>query len=525
MQFVVTGRSRSGITEVDIVHGDDKLTFPVQGYNNAAIHDAGNLFVQINDFISRHPGKVADDLFQLYKEAFAILDNYSDVNEMSDALKVIVQKIYNTISLEDIRTYITHIPGLTLPDTIHKDYTPDNLTMENYVSRTYLSGDYYDLAALGMGMRLMVPMWGWIMWLIKKEVGNKFKEEYATLIMTTSSLDKWRGMEKLRDFVKANTGSGGDDLPIAALMGGIATDSCPEHLTALGVVRKLAIEPIDSNHNLVSIIYNYVTGTKTRIETRFMGNVRLKRISNNDRSDDDNSAVTDAWKLTEKVADGTRSPYIVYTEDVEKFMRHVSRKNVGDTGVYDQKIFKTCYANYNKMLTADVYPHQIWLTMLVVASKRRAMTAPAVATLDKQALLRAMLVTQARLWEWGMYELAALMTVTVPGPDREKLYPHAEPQRRIPSESKPLLNELYPYYRTEAGSRNDRSIADDPNRRPNEAAKAVEIIFNSIRENVWMLHGPVALNELIGWPTAEYPYRASGNIRVALTELIFKINE
>ncbi len=525
MQFKVTGRSRSGITEIEITHGETTLIYPVQGYNNAAIHDAPNLFIQINDFISRHPLETQAKLFDCYSRAFEVLDNYVDVNTMSDKLMDIVQEIYNLISLEDIRTYITLIPGLKLPDTIHKDYTPDNLTMENYVARTYLKDNYYDLAAAGMGMRLVVPMWGWIMWLIKREVGNKFKEEYATLIITKSSLDKWRGMEKLRDFISANTGSGGDDLHIAALMGGISTDSCAEHLMSLGIVRKLAIEPIDSAHNLVSIIYNYVTGTKTRIDTRFMGNVQLKRISNNDRSDDDNSAVTDAWKLTEKVADGTRSPYIVYTEDVEKFMRHVSRSHVGEQGVYDQRIFKACMANYKKMLTADIHPHQIWLTMLVVASKRRAMTAPAVATLDKQALLRAILVTQARLWEWGMFELAALMTVTLPGPDREQLYPPSEPQRRIPNEAKPALNELYPYYRTEPGSRNNAAVLDDPMRRPNEAAKAVEIIFNSIRENVWMLHGPKKLADEIGWLDVEYPYRASGNIRVALTELIFKINE
>lgn len=525
MKFEVTGLSRSGLTEVKVTHGDESLTFAAQGYNNAAIHDASNLFVQMNDFIARHPGKVADDLFMLYKEAYVLLADYQDVNTMTEGLQEVVRKMYDLIDLEDVLTYVRAIPGLRLPETIHDDYTSENMAMENYQSRTYRTEDYYELCAAAMAHRLMVPMWGWIMWLIRKEVGNKFKEEYATLIVTKSKLDKWRGMEKLRDFVKANTGSGGDDLPIAALMGGIATDSCPEHLTALAVVRKLAIEPVDSNHNLVSIIYNYVTGTKNRIETRFMGNVRLKRISNNDRSEDDNSAVTDAWKLTEKVADGTRSPYIVYTEDVERFMQHVSRKNHNEEGEYDARIFRSCMANYRKMLTADVYPHQIWLTMLVVASKRRAMTAPAVTTLDKQALLRAMLVTQARLWEWGMYELAALMTVTVPGPDREKLYPHTEPQRRIPNESRPLLNELYPYYRVEPGAKYDRSILDDPNRRPNEAAKAIEIIFNAIRENVWMLHGPKQLNDLIGWPTVEYPYRASGNIRIALTELIFKINE
>ena len=63
MQFKVTGRSRSGITEIEIKHGDAILTYPVQGYNNAAIHDAPNLFTQMNDFISRHPLETQARLF------------------------------------------------------------------------------------------------------------------------------------------------------------------------------------------------------------------------------------------------------------------------------------------------------------------------------------------------------------------------------------------------------------------------------------------------------------------------------
>lgn len=524
MKFTVTGRSRQGVTEIEVSHGDEKLVFLSQGYGNAAIHDPPNLFTQINDFLGRHDEKVQAALFECYQRAYKELNEYTDVDTMTDRLTAIVKDIYNQFSLEDVRTYITLIPGLKLPDTIHKDYTPDNQTMDNYVARTFLERHYYDLATAGMAGRMMVPLWGWIMNLIRKEVGNKFKEEYAMQIISGSALDTWRGTEKLRDFILANTDSGGNDLHIAALMGGISSESTPNHLTALGVVRKLVIEPIDSNHNLVSIIYNYVTGTRTRIDTRFLGNVQLKRVSNNDRSDDDNSAVTDAWKLTEQYSDGTRSPYIVYTEDVEKFMRHVSRTKDNPEGNYNNRIFRACMANYRKMLTAEVSEHQVWLTMLVVASKRRAMTPPAVATLDKQALLRAILVTQAWLWENGFLELAALMTVTPPDPDRAPIYPPVETQRRIPTESREELAKLYPYYRMETGSRANNVDHDDLGRRPNEAVKAIELIYNAIRKNVWMLHGPKALSDAIDWLDMEFPYRASGEIRVMLTDLILKIN-
>lgn len=521
MLFKVTGRSTGGVTEVRLEHNGEEIIFPAQGYTNAKIHDPLNMFVDINKYLAGLPKDTQDDLFKLYQDAYNVVDNFTDVRRLPYNLRVIIRCIGALINIDDIRTQLMLKPGWKLPSTINKDYTPDNLAMENYRSRTYLADNYYDLAALATAYRLVMPFWGWLMWLTKKEVGSRYKEDFANSITVNTVFDTYRGARQLRDFIFTNTGSGNDDLPIASIMGGMSSDDLADHLTSLVIVRKLAIEPIDNHHNLVSIVYNYVTGTKTRIEARFKGNVRVKPVSNSDRSDDDNSAVTDAWKLTEKISDGTRSPYIVYCQDVERIMRHATRTNIEDTtGNYDAKKLAACMANFDKMLTADIHPHQTALIMWVLTRDRKTMTAPAITILDKRSKLTMAMATQSLLWEWGFNELAALMVVEKPPEDRN-IFPVRESTKQVPVEIRAKLNELYPYYRTDNGR---EVVTDNPNRRPNEAIRAIDLVFNYIAQDTWMLYGPEDLNATLPLYRKEFPYTASGNIRLELANLILHIN-
>jgi hypothetical protein len=106
--------------------------------------------------------------------------------------------------------------------------------------------------------------------------------------------------------------------------------------------------------------------------------------------------------------------------------------------------------------------------------------------LTKPALLRAMAVTQAVLWHWGFYDLAALVMAVPKVTSKDSTVGSLENRGRIPREVGELLTVRYPHYR-KSRSR-DKSV-----RQLNAPCRAIDGYCDMIMHTDWQLFCPPAL--------------------------------
>jgi hypothetical protein len=509
MKFEVAelSNNKKGVQAIALVSGNDILPWPTKGYKSASIADPLSLFDDLNDFISRYPKEKQDDLWRIYSEISNAFKAEPPQEELDKILKNQIAKIYSIVKYSDVRTFVYQSGTISFPPNLKTEYSENDKRTRNYEVRTYLKEEYVDLVILVMAFRFMVPIWGEYVAAVSKDSGNLFKEAIALDLLSKSEIVEWGPFKRLRSYVEFSI----DDnrIGLSVLFGGLSTVELPKHLMGLAVVRKLAVSPLQpkaDGDNLIKILYNFVTGTNTRMDSRFGGNVGTKRLIK-ENGEEDNSSVWDMYKINQDIPDGDKMLIEVFTENpllmAEKIYPDIDLKKV-----------EVCLARTAKLENLGDYPHQLALCKWVVG---KVIPPDGVEVLSKKALLRTLAVTQAVLWQMEMFELALLVTASKVEMDDDVIFTPIE-SSKIEKLLVERLHVLYPYWRQETGKL-------DPNKRTNLAVRAIEKVTKEANVCEWMHNSPKEIANAFGGISITKTWRLSSDIRSQLARMILSLYE
>lgn len=308
MKFTVDAVINKGIAIIRIDHDNETpMIMSAGSYSTAAIIPRDTLFKELNEYLATWSDERQDRLWKLYVSVHANLTN-SDINTetLTDNLADLVEQIYQLATYDNLKSWV-YRADLQYPEDLSDTYQEYGPRGRNYRERTYIKNEYLELVALALGLRLMIPIWGLYIQLIVGRSGNYYKEAEAVDLLDQSGVKDWPPYVRMEEYVAASVDG---EASLSTLMGGLSSDKIPAHLTSLALVRKIAVGPLsvsNDKESLARILFNYVTGTHGRLDTRFTGAtgpIIAKRLRSND--EEDNSSVWDMLNQTQDITDGDK---------------------------------------------------------------------------------------------------------------------------------------------------------------------------------------------------------------------------
>jgi len=507
MRIEIEGLSPKGINLIRMLHGKEDVLWATPGYSSASIPERDKLFDDFNKYVSRLTKEQQDKLWNIYMDVRDVIATVSDPTLLDIELKKLVVQLYEVVTYADCRRYVYHGGDVMFPENLKTEYTESDLRSRNYQDRTYLRDEYIDLVILTLGYRFMIPIWGEYIQRVSSRTANEYKETAAFDLTSLAAINEWPPTIRLKRYVDASVLD--SKASMAVLLFALSTVEIPKHLLALAVVRKLAVSPLsprNSEDNLIKVLYNHVTGTANRLDTRFGGNIGQKKLVK-DSAEDDNSSVWDMYKINQDIPDGDKILMEVYTENPLQMARQIY-------GEVNEDRVRKCLNVTTKLDNLEIHPHHVAITQWIMG---KVISPRGVQTLPKQALLRAMGVTQAVLWDWGFLELAVLVTAERQEAEDQEMFQDVAGRSRVEASMKEKLNELYPHWR-----RNTRRF--DPAKRTNVAINAIDTLADQLNRCIWLPNAPKQLLEEFDNISVTRQWIVSGNIKMQLAELIVRLN-
>jgi hypothetical protein len=508
MKFIVDAVINRGISIIRVDHDDETpMIISAGNYSSAAIIPRDTLFKELNEYIATWSEERQDKLWQIYSAIHANLYN-SEINTetLTENLNGLVAEIYKLATYENLKTFV-YRADLQYPEDLSETYQEFGPRGRNYRERTYIKNEYRELVALALGLRFMIPIWGMYISLIVPRNGNYYKETEAVALLEDAGVKRWPPYVRMEEYVAASVDG---EASLSTLMGGLSSEEIPDHLLALALVRKIAVGPLSvtqDKDSLARILFNYVTGTHGRLDTRFTGAsgpIVPKRLRGND--EEDNSSVWDMMNQTQEITDGDRMTIEVYTENLDVL---IERTCPDLTLSRVQQCISACSRNEARI----VAPFQKALIVWVV----RTISPEARELLSKKAILRLMGLVQATLDHWGFHELALLVSAERMASEDEESFMPSETRNKITREQMVILNEQYPYYRQETKRL-------DPTKRRNEVVKAIDDVVDQMSGHQWKPLAPKNIIDKIPLVQAMGFMYISGDIKQQLAAMIIHVN-
>ncbi len=469
---------------IEIVHVDGrKVTWSVKEYSrsirNSSNEDDADLTIEINGFCSCLEAEEQDRLFEIYREAYAVLSASGDHYMVSRKLMNLATEIYEIIDVEKIGIWMRYFGNVKVPPVLKEAYETRDIP-----DRTYLKDEYYPLVHLAIAVRAMTPIWGSYIEHIKKDIGVAFKEMEAVRLITGSSLMECAPIKRLRLYVDATIRSS-DDLDTAlrpAILKGIGTEMLPEWLLATIIVRQLAAGDISLNRtdkgNIITNIDSAVRSIFDDLPKKFDGLVKDRYHRFN--PEEDNQSIVEVFKMVSErsVAD----PII----DGEYIQNGLAVALDIDPTISESKVM-ACIWYMNQRQDYDLkLPQQIICQYVI----DMVISARGVPMLKKSVANTMVATVQALLWHWGYLDLAILVSANRLEGDHGSIA-FMETRYRLTPDLQNALDVMYPYRRVSGKVRGEVKTE-------NVAARAAHGLTVQFMASGWAIRAPDAL-------VSEYP--------------------
>jgi hypothetical protein len=535
MKIEVTKLSQSNksMSVLTLSHGDEDLSWDVSTYDRATFADIETVFDCINDFWKTLPAERLTGIWNTYKEIHRALRASRDVFQLNQVLQLLVQKLYSYMPYEELRYWVNYKADVKIPSNVLVDYAPSAGTRSmpvykqpeidpdgpvklpsitpmdlNYPKElTYLRKDYQELAVLSVALRPMVPIWGEYIRLTEDQVGGSFKEYEAMGLLYLTELPQTEAMNRLLLYMEHSVAI--QPTSHSAIMGGLSVTTLPSWLLAGCLVRRLVFGQIhaqDEKTSIVANVYRYVNSTMKSLDSNFDGKVNPKKLPM-EMNEDDNSSLADMYKVKQDVADAKIVALNIYA--TERLYDMAARVDPSMPTV----MVDDCLAFINTISHLPIRRHQTALAQWIIAP---AISPRSVEYLNKKAVMHVLAVTQAALWHWGFFELAAILTA-IERPIREvSIQWGSESRSRISKELVDELTVVYPHVRRQRGK--DKSV-----RQLNTGYRAIDLYCEFITQSEWQLNAPAPIAEKVESVGASRLLVIPPDLRMMLAQLILRL--
>jgi len=501
--------------DVILQHGEQSLRWNTTYCNKATKLTVEEVFREFNGYLAELSQNRKDQIFEAYRKIHEVItDVYHEKPPMAKLI-TLTRELFLLIPVHELTAWIDNPKSnIRLPLGLLTEYG------DQPQSRTYLKDDYRELVMFSLALRAMVPIWGEFIFNYAEDVGGWCKESAAMRVMLNTWVNASKPRARLLNYLENIIPK--EPKNFSPVIGGLGTTEMPEWFLSLACVRRLCITPIsseDGKSELITSVYNFIaTNTFNSMDRKFSAMVVEKhRIQPHG---EDNTSLVENYKVKQQLSDGDLtmlSVFTEFTEDGKKDSRRLSMAEKIDPSV-PYELVEKCVAEIPKILDMQILTHHYTLTQYVVNA---VIPAAGVENLSRQALMRAMTVTQAILWHWGFYDLAVLMTAKISNSNNESMF-GGESRPRIPKETVERLVQLYPHYQV-IGNRNDAAAVEKQQRQNNVTIKAIEIISKEMINREWMILAPIDLVRLSSVPKGIRRMQTPPDLKTQLADLCIKI--
>lgn len=503
---------------VTLSHGTRSSTWNVRAYvtnrtpERRAQLTTEAMFQEINSYWESLPMERQNGIWQVYHDIRELFDSNFNVNNahsfdistIRQRLIRLCRRLYEQMPFEEVLRWV-HRLNPRIPDSVLESHQVEGHGEDS----TYLTKDYYDLMTLAVMMRPMMPIWGEYLKTSTDETGTQFKELSAMGLLYETHVIQSEAVDRLRIYIRAMLQQMPDfERSDAATLEGLGTAELPDFLLAMTLVRRLTIAEIPArpeNPHLISNIYNFISSQVKQLDRRFKGKP-IKHKKPQEDLNENKDSVLESNKITQEVADGSIVSINTYTE------RFIDMAIAIDPSI-PLNLVQECMDCIHSRPVFVVEAHHRAFAQWVM---KPCISPRGIPLLNKQALLRVLAVTQALLWHWRYYDLAALVTAIPLVAQSEKMW-RQESRDKVSPPLRDQLQARFPYRRIERKSGNEFSH--------NPASKSIEAMCKLLVDFEWSLHVPPSLLELTSRHPNSRRLSAPPNIRDQLAQLILQISQ
>ncbi|MND14833.1 hypothetical protein D3C81_193480 [compost metagenome] len=470
MQISNISEKASELTTLRIVHGDESLDWGVSIlYRRNNFKDLPNLFTQINEFFAQLPSERQDAIWACYVEIYNVIKNVAEMTRMRARLIPLVKELYSHIDQEELTGFLRYTGKIVIPTTTKSEYD------DKPQDKTYLREDYYQLAIMSVAHRPMVPIFGEFVEVIVSQVGNNFKEYYALALIGKSWLYDCPAMERLRVYIDSYAST--EKISNGAVFKALGPTETPDWLLAKVIVRKVSIGEVtveDNNSSVISNVYHTIDTSLRSMDRNFWKDgAIIPKTNKSEKSEEDNMSSAENYKIKQEVSNGDIVMLSVYTENFQAMARKVDP-------TVPLELVDGFVGIVTQMTGMRIEQHHMTLCQWVMS---KSLSARAIPSLSKPALLRTMGVTQALLWHWGFKELSALMSAQPVIFDEEYAMGTGDYRARVSREHVAALMERCPYSQRQGGKQQS-------DRQNNVAIRAINLLVAEMSKSYWSLNLP-----------------------------------
>lgn len=299
LYFDMSGNKAS----IHVKYGSETVTFSslyyIKGKDSNDVETAASPYNEFNQWITTKPQAWQSELFGYYKELRNTIDTVNNVELLLQQLNKIFVKVYDMISLEEIKMWIIN------PNTpVYVTTKPSTRYDENRIAvpkeTTYEYEDYLELVIYSFALRLAAPVLGEVTYRrLREEYGRNAKEVYAMEMLHGTVLDDCRAEQRLKEFM-ANTKVQTDINNI--VVSGLSEEDFQNYMYAIIVLKKVTLGDIsgaDGSYQLIKDIY-YLYRSKikqiSKPSTTDPNQVQIKRnpiTDNNSFSESNSQSILD----------------------------------------------------------------------------------------------------------------------------------------------------------------------------------------------------------------------------------------
>lgn len=525
----------TGPASIRLSHGNDSMLWDTATYAKSSDRKSPMnptlIFKEINGFWESLPQAEQTQYWELYVEARQILDNTFDLKDIQTALQEIVTKFYDLPSMEKLQHWVIYRSGVRVPADLKEtfeDVGADNISYPHRKEKTYLRGEYLDLVAMTVSLRIMVPIWAEFIRITRRQAGGNSKELEAFRLLYFSRINYVPAMQRLLSYVQLTVSTLlGNEVHATAILNGMGSVEFSDWMLAMTIVRRLSMCPISSEDdvsNVITNVYQYVKmsvkGSHKRHSKKFGGKVTLRK-ANEVGEDGQKKTSAEVYKVKQEVPDGVRVLMRVYMSEPQRVLyRALGLTKPGSAALVQEKPdgldtrLQQCLDLIHLLPDFVVMQHHVTLAQWSLA---HVMPVRGIPQLTLEALKKALAVAQCVLWEWGYYDLAALITAKPYEMDDDMMLGAPETRTRIPKEMLEELNRRWPYIQPSRGKQSFRQS--------NVAAKAIDMLCDHLTLSDWVLCCPKELVERVSRGATSRRFTIPGDIRGTLAQLLMSIEQ
>ncbi len=534
MKIEIAQTTVTGPTMIALKHGNRTMLWDTSAYAKSSDRrspmNPENIFRDINAFWATLPAADQQLYWDLYVEAKEIFDSVFDIRDIQVKIQDVVRRMYDLPSLEKLHHWVVYKSGIKIPPTLKETWeqvNADNISYPHRKEKTYLRGEYVDLVVMTVSLRLMVPIWAEFIKTTRRQIGGNSKELEAFRLLYFSRLHNSQSMQRLLGYVHQTTMSElGSEIHATAILNGMGVNEFVDWMLSLTVVRRLSMCAVSSEDDISNVITNVhqyvrlgVKGSHKKHSKKFGGKVTLR--NRNEIGDDGHKkSAAEIYKVKQEVPDSVRVLMNVYMDDPFNVLyrtigltkrghkEFVSAKPEG----LDERL-SLCMHWINQVPDFEIVQHHLTLTQW---SLTHVMSPRGIPQLQHDSLKRAMAVAQTVLWEWGFYDLAALVTAQPFYIDDDMMLGGTETRGRIPKELMEDLNRMWPHM---------QQSKKVNYRQSNVAAKAIDLLADHMTATEWVLCCPPELVERVSRGEQTRRMSTPADIRSTLALLLIHVHK